>query len=312
MIEQDERRFDMRLAEIRGDYSYLRTLEDQEFLAERIAHWKERGKAATEAEKLAADDLAAIEAARADNLRRRVEDQERSRQLELARIRGDDPSDVRRLEQELRVRQRAAELEASFDMNESEAKAQAEREAAEENRAFMQGYYRDVVKGGFTAALQGDFKGWFERWWHDRIFNSMESLLNQLGDLLAGIGSKSSGGGGLLGTIGSVAGAIIGGKSSGKPIKKFASGGGFEIRGFPGIDQNLLSLNGNPVAAVSQGEIVNVQQGAAGREPAIVQLVIGEGQMFEPRVASISGGVTVQYGRQRDRYAGLRAGQRLA
>ena len=41
----------------------------------------------------------------------------------------------------------------------------------------------------------------------------------------------------------------------------FATGGSFRIKGYPGIDKNLLSLNGNPVARVSSGEIMDVRRG---------------------------------------------------
>lgn len=43
---------------------------------------------------------------------------------------------------------------------------------------------------------------------------------------------------------------------SGKP--GFATGGSFMIGGFPGVDRNLLSLNGLPIARVSHGERVSV------------------------------------------------------
>ncbi|WP_299307862.1 hypothetical protein [uncultured Croceicoccus sp.] len=34
--------------------------------------------------------------------------------------------------------------------------------------------------------------------------------------------------------------------------------------GFPGIDKNLLSLNGNPIARVSAGEIMDIRKGESG------------------------------------------------
>lgn len=43
----------------------------------------------------------------------------------------------------------------------------------------------------------------------------------------------------------------------------FANGGSFMIGGNPGVDQNLLSVNGVPAARVGQGEIVSVKKGPA-------------------------------------------------
>ena len=51
-----------------------------------------------------------------------------------------------------------------------------------------------------------------------------------------------------------IAGALFGGA----PIGGFAAGGSFMVGGRPGIDQNLLSLNGSPVARVGRGERVTV------------------------------------------------------
>lgn len=48
-----------------------------------------------------------------------------------------------------------------------------------------------------------------------------------------------------------------------------------------------------------------------GPSPSVVQLVVGEGQMFEPRVQSISGGVSVQTIRSAGRSNAMRARQSL-
>lgn len=53
-------------------------------------------------------------------------------------------------------------------------------------------------------------------------------------------------------------GSVVGGSGVvGIPLS-FASGGGFDIRGRGGVDKNILSLNGLPIANVSYGERVSV------------------------------------------------------
>lgn len=62
-------------------------------------------------------------------------------------------------------------------------------------------------------------------------------------DLLAGTSYGSSGGGLFAGL-----GRLLG----------FASGGALQVGGAPGIDRNVMSINGRPVAMVSSGEFINV------------------------------------------------------
>lgn len=67
------------------------------------------------------------------------------------------------------------------------------------------------------------------------------------------IGGGIGGGGGV--TTGTVVG---GGGSSFGALPSFAGGGGMNILGRPGIDRNVLSLNGLPIANVSYGERLNI------------------------------------------------------
>ncbi len=88
-------------------------------------------------------------------------------------------------------------------------------------------------------------------------------------------GKSSSGGGGLLSGLMSAAGAAFGGGStgpspislsqtmsdlpfSGSGLPGFASGGSMTLGGRPGVDRNMLSLNGQPIARVSSGEQLNI------------------------------------------------------
>ena len=92
-------------------------------------------------------------------------------------------------------------------------------------------------------------------------------------------------------------------------LPAFATGGSFQVQGMRGLDRNVLSLNNRPIARVSHGEMVGVGRGGG---PSVVQLVVGEGQMFEPRVTSISGGVSVQTVRGANAVAASRQRQALA
>ncbi|WP_267395265.1 MULTISPECIES: phage tail length tape measure family protein [unclassified Sphingomonas] len=85
----------------------------------------------------------------------------------------------------------------------------------------------------------------------------------------ATIASFSKGGGGagslfgnlLSGLQGALAGG--GGSGGGLSLPTFASGGSFMIGGEGGVDRNTLSLNGQPIAAVSKGESLSIGTRAA-------------------------------------------------
>lgn len=79
-----------------------------------------------------------------------------------------------------------------------------------------------------------------------------------LGGLLSGaIGAVS--GGGFFGSQGLFNRLSVGGSADFVgPLPKFANGGSMTIGGNPGVDKNLLSLNGNPIAKVGKGETLSV------------------------------------------------------
>jgi hypothetical protein len=72
------------------------------------------------------------------------------------------------------------------------------------------------------------------------------------GGLSSALGSIGS----LFGGASAAAGTSGGGGSFSRP--KFATGGSFTVLGKRGVDTNLLSLNGVPIANVSHGEKVSV------------------------------------------------------
>jgi hypothetical protein len=82
------------------------------------------------------------------------------------------------------------------------------------------------------------------------------------------VGLLGGGGAPLPGFEGVAAGNMASLNAIPMNIPGMATGGGFRVRGIPGIDKNLLSLNGMPVARVSDMERVNVSNdnmGGGGR-----------------------------------------------
>jgi len=134
-------------------------------------------------------------------------------------------------------------------------------------QANQMGIWRDTIRGGFRAALDGNLGDWFKNWWKDRVAKGMEEALNSLSDLIfklfSNIGSSSGGsGGGIFGAILSGIGSIFGGPQiknpvvdlSGVAIPKigFKTGGSFKVGGMSGIDQNVVSFR------ATKGEMVDI------------------------------------------------------
>ena len=270
--ESEERRLDLQLARLRNDYEAIEAQERKEYLAERVLFWRQKLLDVAEAQKRAEQDLADIEDARAVNAEQRAKDQELARQIELARLRGDDWQSIARMEEDARIRDRADELRSAFGVPEIDALEQAQREAADRSQAHLQGSFRDAFRNGLQAAMNGDLGGFFESWMRDRSFNALSKVLDKLADNLANLVSGNGSSGGLLGALGSALGFVK--STSGGPTNLlggdpyappgFNTGGSFKVKGFPGIDKNLLSLNGNPIARVSSGEIMDIRRGESG------------------------------------------------
>lgn len=317
-IATEERSIDIQLAELRNDYESVRFLKDEEFLERQILMWREKGLSIADAERQAAMDLKNLEQARAEQISRRLADQEDARQIELARLRGDDPSRVIVREERRRIRDRADELQ-SQGVNVSDAQAQAIQEGADRSRAALTGTFRDSFRAGLQAAMNGDLGGFFKNWIQTRAFDALATVLDRLADGLTNLissGGKGGGGGGILGAIGNAFGGFVGlnGNSSGspggisvnnrvaglasfsKPLPGFNTGGSGVIKGRPGIDTNVLSLNDNPIAMVSSGELLNVQKASDGAARAMqqaVRVVLEDTTgLFKTRVETISSDVS--------------------
>ena len=317
-IADEEASIDLQLAELRNDYEAVRFLKDQEFLRRQILMWRGKDIDLSEAELRAANDLKNIEEARAEQVSRRLADQEAVRQIELARLRGDDPRRVFAMEDSRRIRDRVDELRSDGMMSAEDAQAQAMQEGAERSRAVLTGTFRDTFRSGLQAAMNGDLGGFFKNWIETRAFDALAKVLDRLADQLANlVGGGGGGGGGLFGSVLGLVGAVGGlGKLSGgasaaksagsavgnaarnavkatSSLPRFNNGGWGTIKGFPGIDTNVLSLNDNPIAMVSTGELLNVERSGpasgAGQSSAVRVVLEDTTGLFRTRVEQISG-----------------------
>lgn len=144
-----------------------------------------------------------------------------------------------------------------------------------------------AIDKGFQALLGGGNGG------------SGGGLINSFASML---GLARGGGGSAVSAFGAGASGVGAGASA-FSIPGLAKGGSFMPGGIPGIDKNVLSINGIPKVRVSANE--NIRVSPLNDNPTVVQLVVGEGQMFEPRVAGISGRVSVETTR-----TGIKATQR--
>lgn len=315
-IADEEASIDLQLAELRNDYEAVRFLKDQEYLRKQLLMWRGKDVDLAEAELRAANDLKNLEEARADQASRRSADQESARQLELARLRGDSPAQLSAMEEGRRIRDRADELRAD-GVSAEDAQAQAMQEGAERSRAVLTGTFRDTFRSGLQAAMNGDLGGFFKNWIETRAFDALAKVLDRLADGLANLVSGGGGGGGgllgsILGLVGAGAGAAAGvapAKAAGSAVgnaaaraaksaslPKWNNGGWGTIKGFSGIDTNVLSLNDNPIAMVSSGELLNVQsagEGAARAVQTAVRVVLEDTTgLFKTRVETISSDVS--------------------
>lgn len=258
------------VAILNNDYEHLRYLDDELELKDRINELNREGYDLASAEKIARDEMLQIEQAREESAARRLRDQQEAHELEMARLRGDSGSSIRDREDKLRTRDRIEELMDRGGMSRADAETQAMQEAADRSQAHMQGTFRDAFRNGLRAALDGNLGDFFEGWMKERTFNALSDVLDRLADALANLISGQGQGGSLFSALGSFLGVVASPKSSlvsdvnstiGSNPALFSTGGSFRIKGYPGVDKNLLSLNGNPVARVSSGEIMDVRHG---------------------------------------------------
>lgn len=135
-------------------------------------------------------------------------------------------------------------------------------------------------------------------------------LFNQLiADVIRLNLQQAMGGGGILGSLGKLFGAVGGAGAFGSTIASnnawldnfsspavpgltnlpgFANGGTFRVNGRSGIDTNTLALNGVPVARVNTGERITVDPQKAERSNAGVRVDVVPSQYFDAHVSQIS------------------------
>lgn len=170
------------LAEAQGNAVLAAALRDQIEVRRVANQLRDAGATAAEAEAEAQRQVNALravsEAYRAARLEERDLENERAR----AAARGDEAT-VQRLTRELELRRRIADLEA-LGVSREEARDRAAREVVDEDRAAMQGRFRDAFRGGVRAALDGDLKEYVRNWWQDRLTQAFDRSLDAIADSL--------------------------------------------------------------------------------------------------------------------------------
>lgn len=183
---------------------------------------------------------------------------------------------------------------------------EAPKTAAEMREAFQE-VTVDALNSSLDLATRNMFK----------LKGAAGELMNQiLSDLiriqLRSAISKGGGLGGIISAIGAIFGLGAKGGSPGLGVSNgsidwaglqsiptpklpgLATGGSFMAGGMPGIDRNVLAINGVPKVRVSANERINVTRAGQDNKPVVVQIIGEEGAAFVPRVAGISGNVSTQ------------------
>lgn len=123
----------------------------------------------------------------------------------------------------------------------------------ENKNAWVEGF-KSTFTEGIKAALKGDLKGFFSKWFEDISTRALENAATALGNVLSDILANAfggAGGGAGGGFFGQLAGMIFGG---GGGLPGFATGGSFRVGGRSGIDRNLIAFR------ASKNEMVDVRK----------------------------------------------------
>ena len=146
---------------------------------------------------------------------------------------------------------------------------------------------RNVLK---LKGVAGDL---FNQLIADVIRLNLQKALTSGGGLLADIGKLLGMASAARGGSGSIPGSAGGMNMSGwdGSIPGLATGGSFMVGGNPGIDRNVLAVNGIPRVRVSGTEMVHVVP--TGRSP-VARIEIVEHEGFAARVVSIAGDVSIK------------------
>lgn len=265
-IATDDDALQLQAAEIRGDQTQIKAMQEKMYLEERVNAHRRMGVDLIQAQANAAADLAQMDAARLDMKRRDATERGFERELELARLRGADDREIRRLERRSELAKRTRDIEVRDKTTPENAADRARIEMADEDRAKVAGDFRGIVKDGFRAALEGDLGGFFKGWIADRAAKGLEDALNNVANMLFKLFSDAFGqganslqggasGGGFFGSIIQGLGGLLGGGSgSAGDLPGFATGGSFRVGGVGGIDKNVIAFR------ATKGEMVDIRK----------------------------------------------------
>lgn len=161
--------------------------------------------------------------------------------------------------------------------------------------------FEDQLTDTMTASLK--FKGVFGSMANSIISDLMriavqKSITGPLANLL--FGGSSGGSGGVLGSLGGLLGlggglsrnsaaAAAGASYNFAPVPGLANGG--TIQGFAGMDKNLLSINGSPVARVARGEMLRVEPNNDNGRGSRSHIVVEPSPYFDVKVRTEAAGV---------------------
>ena len=248
-VADDRREFDRRLWEIDGRGDMVQKLEREAQLQERIAFWQRQNRDLITATSTAVSELAELDKARADAAERNARSAARQLEIEQARLRGDTRAE-RRLSREAEVEDRTREYQtrALNPLSPADARRQAEADVAALDDAELQGKYRNFVKDGWRAALDGDLGSFMKDWFKDWSAKGLEEGLNSLGDFLKRLfqnmdfGKLGGDGGFSLSGITSSIGNLF----KGFKLPGFANGGSILPGGSGGIDSQVVAFRKSP------------------------------------------------------------------
>lgn len=161
----------------------------------------------------------------------------------------------------------------------------------------VEGLIGAIKGGGFFDILDGII-GVFGSLSSTGIFGSKApGIFDGIGGLFSSVGSLFGGGG---------AASTMGGISR---VKGLANGGSFKVGGNPGIDRNMLAINGVPKVRVSANERVTVSKPGQGAE---ITLNIVEAPGFASKVQYAATGAAVNVNRAASAQMARQGRQRLA
>lgn len=184
---------------------------------------------------------------------------------------------------------------------------------ADELKERFEGIRVDALNNGLDLAsrnvlkLKGVAGDLFNQLIADTIRLNLQSALTSGSGLLGSLGKMlglAQAGSGIATSAGASLSSVGGGM-----VPKFAGGGTLNVGGIPGVDRNVLAINGIPRAMVSANE--NIKFGY-GNDAGVARVEIVEAPGFAARVVGISGDVSIRTVGASNRAGAKRQTRRLA